>query len=415
MGIVLGFGLGSLANLHPTSLTQGLGAMAGPVGQGWIRALLLVVVPLIVCQLILAASGDGVKRAAKVGGASLAVFVTMMVASAIFCLSVATPLLRHAPSDRGAMALALERASDLSIPAADTTGAGSGFAEGLVRMIPDNIFGAAAQGDLIGLILVSLVFGLALSRIGPQKEQVLALVRALGAAVMMATYWVILALPVGAFALAFDVASRTGLGLAGILGWYLAVHIAMLVGLVLLLYPVTALIGGGILKEFARSVWPAQGVAMSTRSSLASLPALMKGARDGLGLPEDVVSLTLPLGASTFKMNTLISSLFKLLFLGHVYGVALDPTFLLLFVGVQILTAPSVPGIPSGGYVMTLPLYVAAGVPLEGVIFLKALDGIPDIFKTLLNTTGYMTSAVVVARLTGWRRIVPAAAMARDL
>jgi Na+/H+-dicarboxylate symporter len=79
---------------------------------------------------------------------------------------------------------------------------------------------------------------------------------------------------------------------------------------------------------------------------------------------------------------------------------------LLVFVGTQILTSPSVPGIPSGGYVMTLPLYVAVGIPVEGVILLKALDGVPDIFKTLLNATSYLTSAIVVARLTGWKQVV---------
>jgi Na+/H+-dicarboxylate symporter len=114
-----------------------------------------------------------------------------------------------------------------------------------------------------------------------------------------------------------------------------------------------------------------------------------------------VVSLSLPLGASTFKMNTLVSSFLKLLFLAHLYGVALGPTFLLVFIGTQILTSPSVPGIPSGGYVMTLPLYVAVGIPVEGVVLLKALDGVPDIFKTMLNATAYMASAVVVARLVG--------------
>ena len=135
---------------------------------------------------------------------------------------------------------------------------------------------------------------------------------------------------------------------------------------------------------------------MSTRSSLASLPALMKSARDQLRLPEDVVGLSLPLAASTFKMNTLVSATFKLLFLAHLYGIGLDPAFILLFIGTQILLSPGVPGIPSGGYVMTLPLYVAVGIPVEGVILLKAMDGLPDIFKTMLNSTAYSSPSATV-------------------
>jgi Na+/H+-dicarboxylate symporter len=403
VGIVLGFSLGAAANLHPGPFLDGVGALAGPVGRAWTRALLLVVVPLIMCQLVLAASGDGVKKAARIGGVSLAVFVAMMVASALYTYVLGRPLIQGTPADAGAFAQAVEEAGDLGIVSTEMAQEPVGFGESLVNMIPDNIFGAAARGDLISLILVSALFGFAVSAIGPQKEQILSLVRAFRDAVFVATYWVILALPVGAFALAYDVAARTGLALAGVLGYYLAIHIGLLILLVLLLYPFTMVVGGVGLGRFARAVWPAQGVAMTTRSSLASLPALMAGARSRLGLPEDVVSLSLPLGASTFKMNTLVSSFLKILFLAHLYGIGLDPAFMLLFVGTQILTSPSVPGIPSGGYVMTLPLYVAVGIPVEGVILLKAMDAVPDIFKTLLNSTAYMTSAVVVARLTGWK------------
>jgi proton glutamate symport protein len=406
VGIVLGFALGALANVHPVGILAGIGAVAGPIGEAWTKALLLVVVPLIMCYLILAATGEGVKRAAKVGGVSLAVFVAMMIASAVYTVALAPPLIRQGPGDGGSFARAVERAGDLGAGTAEGAEMATGLGEALVGMIPDNVFEAAADGDLIGLILVSVLFGFALSRIGPQKDQVVAFVRAMRDAVFVATYWVILALPVGAFALSLDIASRTGLELAGVIGYYLLIHIGLLVGLTLLLYPFTALVAGGGTADFALAVWPAQSVAMTTRSSLASVPALVNGARNRLRLPEDVVGLTLPLAASTFKMNSLVSATLKLLFLAHLYGLGLDPLFILLFIGVQILTAPGVPGIPSGGYVMTLPLYVAVGIPVEGVILLKAMDGVPDIFKTLLNSTAYMSASVVVARAVGWRPTV---------
>lgn len=411
VGILLGFALGVAANLHPGPVLDAVGAVAGPVGLGWTKALLLVVIPLIMVQLVLAAAGDGVRQAARIGGTSLVVFVAMMLFAAAYTYVLGRPLVERTPGDAGGFARAVQEAGDLGIEPMSPEQGSAGFGGSVVAMIPDNVFEAAARGDLIGLILVSALFGFAVNAIGPRREEILSLTRALRDAVFVATYWVILALPVGAFALAFDVAARTGLELAGVLGWYLAIHIGLLILLVLLLYPFTALVGGGSMGAFARAVWPAQGVAMTTRSSLASLPALMAGARGRLGLPEDVVSLSIPLGASTFKMNTLVSASLKLFFLAHLYGVTLEPTFLLVFIGTQILTSPSVPGIPSGGYVMTLPLYVAVGIPVEGVILLKALDGVPDIFKTLLNATSYMTSAVLVARLMGWRRGgVPASA-----
>jgi Na+/H+-dicarboxylate symporter len=402
VGILLGFGLGAFGNAYPNLILGGIGAVAGPVGEMWTKALLLVVVPLIVCYLILAAAGDGVKEAAQVGGISLGVFATMMLGSAAYTLLLAPTLLRGTPGDVEGFSRAVAGAGELGVGPEEMPEAAATLGDRLVAMIPDNVFETAARGDLIGLILISAVFGFALSRIGPAREQVLPVIRATRDAVFVVTYWVILAIPVGAFALAYDIAFKTGMTLAGILGYYFVVHLGLLIVLILLLYPLTGLVGRSGMGRFARAVWPAQGVAMSTRSSLASVPALMKGARDHLGLPEDVVGLTIPLGASTFKLNTLVSSTFKLLFLAHVYGINLDPTFLLLFVGTQILLSPGVPGIPSGGYVMTLPLYVAVGIPVEGVILLKAMDGIPDIFKTMMNTTGYMSAAIIVARFMGW-------------
>jgi len=186
VGIVLGFGLGALANLHPAPLLTWLGTVAAPVGQLWTRALLLVVVPLIVCFLVLAASGDGVKRAAKVGGVSLAVFTAMMVASAFYTLFLGVPLLKGTPADAGAFARAVAEAGSLGIPAVEPA-ATPGFGQTLVALVPDNIFRAAADGNLMALIVVSILFGFALAHVGPQKESILALVRAVRDAVFMAT------------------------------------------------------------------------------------------------------------------------------------------------------------------------------------------------------------------------------------
>jgi Na+/H+-dicarboxylate symporter len=403
VGILAGFGLGILASLYPSAVFDGIGAVASPVGQAWTRSLLLVVVPLVVCYLVLAASGEGVRDVAAVGGVSLAVFLGMMLSAAAFTLSLGPWLLARTPGEPGTIARAVSEMGDMGIQPVSPEGAAPGLGESLVAMIPDSVFGAAARGDLIGLILVSVLFGLALSRIGDRREVVLEFVRGIRDAVLVATHWVLLAIPFAAFALAFDVGSKAGVEIAGILGYYMLVHIGLLITLTLLLYPAAAVLLKGGVTRFARSVWIAQGVAASTRSSLASVPALVEGAEKHLELPDDVVALTLPLGASTFKMNTLVSTVLKVIFLAHIYGLTLEPTFIAMFIGVQIVTSPSVPGIPSGGYVMTLPLYVAAGIPVEGVIFLKALDGIPDIFKTVLNSTSYQFSGVVVARVRGWR------------
>lgn len=159
------------------------------------------------------------------------------------------------------------------------------------------------------------------------------------------------------------------------------------------------LVGRVSLKDFARAVYPAQLVAVSTRSSLASLPALVEGARDRLALSAAARGFVLPLAAATFKINRTTSSTIKLLFMAHLYGIALEPTQIITFVLTVVILSFSSLGLPGGGTAFkTLPAYLAAGMPIEAVVLLEAVDVIPDIFKTLANTTGYMTTAVVLDR-----------------
>jgi Na+/H+-dicarboxylate symporter len=139
-------------------------------------------------------------------------------------------------------------------------------------------------------------------------------------------------------------------------------------------------------------------VAISTRSSIASLPAMLASAKR-LALPPGIAGLVLPLSVSTFKVNRTISAPVKLLFIAHVYGIDLGPTAIATFFLTVLLLSFATPGIPeAAGSVQTLPAYLAAGLPLEGILLFSAVAAIPDIFKTLCNVTGDMTVATVLAR-----------------
>ena len=155
-------------------------------------------------------------------------------------------------------------------------------------------------------------------------------------------------------------------------------------------------------SAFARALLQGQLVAISTRSSLATVPALLQGARCHLPLPESVLGFMIPFSASSFKLNRTISSLVRLLFVTHIFGITIEATQLMTFVVTVLLLSFSSAGVPTAlGATTTLPAYLAAGAPIEGVIFLATAELIPDIFKTLLNTTGYLTVTVVLARWGG--------------
>jgi Na+/H+-dicarboxylate symporter len=161
------------------------------------------------------------------------------------------------------------------------------------------------------------------------------------------------------------------------------------------MYVIIGVSGRVSLASFTRAVLPAQVVGFGSRSSLASLPALVKGATDVLELPPTATGFVLPLGVSVFKLTAAIWGVVGALFVAKLYGLPLAPSALALVAATSVALSFSTPGIPSGGLLLQLPLYVAVGLPVEGVGILIALDTIPDMFKTLLNVTSDMVVAVM--------------------
>ncbi|HKD19140.1 MAG TPA: cation:dicarboxylase symporter family transporter, partial [Thermoanaerobaculia bacterium] len=165
-----------------------------------------------------------------------------------------------------------------------------------------------------------------------------------------------------------------------------------------LLYPVTILFGRTSLARFARAVAPAQVVAVSTRSSLASLPALVEGGRRELGLSDTATGFVLPLSVAAFKLSRTITSPLRMLFLAHILGIPMGAGRIATFFAIQVLMSFSTAGIPSVGALQSLPSYVAVGIPLSGVMILNAVDPIPDFFATLANVTADMSAATILSR-----------------
>jgi Na+/H+-dicarboxylate symporter len=139
-------------------------------------------------------------------------------------------------------------------------------------------------------------------------------------------------------------------------------------------------------------------MAVATRSSLASLPALIAGARAELGDRPGITGFVLPLSVATFKINTPVADLVGPIFLAYLYGVPLGASAIATMTLVTIALSFSNPGIPSGGlFVVTAPVLLSAGIPLDGIALLVAADAIPDIFNTVINVTGDMTVAAILA------------------
>jgi Na+/H+-dicarboxylate symporter len=407
-----GFAVGILAHETGVPLLGRFVEGVSVIGRLWVAALQMSVLPLVVSMTFVAIVGAGTRAAiGRLGARTLALFVAMLVAAGLLTLAIAVPAIRLYPVDE--MARAAFRAGASTPSPHDAPARPGSGADWLIALVPVNIFEAAARGEILPVLLFTVLVGLAATRLSPERREALhRLFDALAETMMVVVGWILKLLPLGVFALCADFAYRVGIRATGALGFFVILACGILLLATALLYPVTILFGRTSLVRFARAVAPAQIVAVSTRSSLASLPALVEGGRRELGLPETATGFVLPLSVAAFKLSRTITSLIRVLFLAHILGIPMGIGPLASFFAVQLLMSFSTAGIPSVGALQSLPSYVAAGIPLQGVMILNAIDPIPDFFATLSNVTADMSAATILSRRE--RANAPAGGLAAD-
>lgn len=399
LSLAVGFAIGAVAAASSPGVASVLLAVSEPVGTMWVNAIRMTVVPLVVALLVTGiASMRDLRAVGRLGGSALALFIALLAGVALFTALAAPPLYDRLVVDPASAAALRERAAG---------GAGMvpplpGFAAWLTSLVPVNPVAAAAEGAMLPLIVFTVAFALAVSRLpDATRDVVLGVFRAVADAMLVLVRAVLWLSALGILALAITLGARLGVSGAGAIGFYLVTHAALLVAATALLYPVAVLVGGVPPGRFARAALPAQVVAMGTRSSLAALPAMLDAAEQRLQLRREVSGFALPLAVSAFRLNLAVSWIVGGLFIARLYGVPFGLSSLATFGVAAVLMSFSVPGIPSGSLFIIAPLFPTVGLPVEGVGILIALDAVPDIFKTTLNVTGHMTSAAVLARRAG--------------
>jgi Na+/H+-dicarboxylate symporter len=371
-----------------------------PIGTLWVSAIRMTVIPLVVSLLITGvASATDVSAIGRIGGRTLAVFILLLAGTAAIVVPLGPSLfaLLPLPATAGAAATlpagAAEAASQLS-----AGGQSASFSAWLTSLIPSNPIAAAANGAMVPLILFTLILAIAIAR-SPESTRtpLIGLARALGDAMLLIVRWVVLAAPIGVFALVLPLTAHLGGAVAGAIGVYIAAYSLGCVVVTLLIYPVVAVFGGVGVRRFARAALPAQLIAFSSSSSIASLPALIESGERGLALPSRITGFVLPLAVSTFKLAAPVSWTIGALFIGWFYGVPLHTRELATVAFAAIFLAFAAPGVPRGAFLMLTPLFLAIGLPVEGVGILIAVDALPDTFSTVLNVTGDLAAAALVA------------------
>jgi Na+/H+-dicarboxylate symporter len=319
-GLLLGFAISSSDSPWLVRIPD----VFEPIGTVFVNAIRVTVIPLIVSSLIVGvAAGDSDARSiGRLGGRALALMLSMLLVAALFALAFTLPLIARLNIDTSIVARMKAGA------ALDATAQGSplSFAQWLSDLVPANVFKAAADGALLPLMVVSVGLGLALTQVERERRAaVVQFFHGIADAFLVFVSYIVKLAPIGVFVLAVPLAARMGVAAARTLASYIAILSAALVMFtVLILYPTAILWGRVPLWRFAKAAAPAQAVAFSSRSSLASLPAVYEGARVGLGLPERIYNLFLPFAASVFRVGAVMVQIVGVLFLAKIYGVTLD-------------------------------------------------------------------------------------------
>ena len=394
LGLFGGLLTGMLIELSGSPLLQRASDVVEPIGTLWVNAIRMTVIPLLISLVITAvASSVDASNATRLGGRSLALFVAMVTLSMVFALLTAPFALRPLQVDETAAEALRASAAATTIPAQSLS-----FRDWLVSVIPLNPIQAAAEGAVLPVLVFSLLFGLAASRIASEARE--SLVRFFLAArdtLFVLIRWILVVAPVGVFALALPLTATFGSAVVGAIGYFILVSCVLLAMGIGLLYVLVALVSQVPLGQFARACAPVQAVAISTRSSLASLPALLESART-LKLPPHTAGLTIPLGVSVFKYGSPIARITGTLFIAKLYGIELGGAELIALAAALIVLPFYSPGIPSGGLLVMTPVYLALNLPVEGIALLIAVDPIPDMFLTVANVTAILTSATLLSR-----------------
>ena len=393
--LTLGLGGGLLLAFVAPAAMPAVLAVAGPVGDLWLRALQATIVPLVaalifsgVFQTVRTASAGGMARR------SLGWFLAVLAFGAGVALSVPTLLLWLVPVPASAAA-ALRASLGGTVPASLP-----GVADYLRSIVPANVIDAAAKDRMLPLILFMSVLALATTRLIPAQRDTLAtLFAALAGAMLVVIGWVLALAPIGVLALSLTVAAKSGPAAVGALAHYIVIVIASGTVVWLAAYPFAALVARQPLGRFARDLVPVQVFALSTQSSLASLPAML-GACDRLGVRQTSAEFVMPLAVALFRATSPAMNLAVVVYVAHWYGVPLTVGSCLSGFVMAILVSLSSVSLPGTiSYIASVgPIALAMGVPVAPLALLVAVEVVPDLMRTLGNVTWDVAVAAVVDR-----------------
>ena len=400
LALLLGLAAGIAVVASGTPWAEASITIFEPIGNLWLNALRMTIVPLVVALLItgIAASAEAA-RANRLATRALMLFVALLWISSVTA-ALLTPLFLNLFPLPTESAAALRDALTVSAP----VGEAPSFAAFIQSIVPTNAIAAAAEDAILPLILFTMVFAFAVTQLPAEpRERLIGFFQAVGDAMLIVINWVLWIAPIGVFALAYVVGARAGGSAFGALLHYVLVVSAVGVVLWLAAWPLAKFGAGISFGQFTRTIAPSQAVAFSTQSSLATLPAMLR-ANAKLDVPVAASGVLLPMAVAIFRATGPAMNLAVAIYIAYWFGIELTPMQMALGVAAAATTTMGAVGIPGQASFVTsiAPICIAMGVPIEPLALLIAVEVLPDLVRTLGNVSMDVAATATAARRSGF-------------
>lgn len=399
-GVVVGIGV----NLTAWEFGANVVAAIENFGIGWIRLITMVVIPLVVASLVVGAASLGdLRSVGRVGGKTVAYYlITTSVAVSIGLILSNVIKPGSGLSEASRQGLLAEYGGEAA-GRIDLAQQAPGIVELLLNMIPRNPISAAANTEMLPLILFSILFGIAATTIREDRRKaVLGFFEGVNDISMQLIRWIMVLAPYAVFVLIAGVTARFGFEILQSLLWYTG---TVALGLLLHAFVTFSLILKFLARlsplEFFRRIRAAQLLGFSTSSSSATLPVTIQIAEENLGVSKKIASFVLPLGATVNMDGTALYQGVAVMFIAQVFGIELSLFAQLTVVLTATLASIGAAGVPSAGIITLTIVLVQAGVPETGIALILGVDRILDMLRTSVNITGDLTGTVLIAQTEG--------------
>jgi len=392
IALILGIIVGVIFNKMPESKLIDeiiVGKGMAFIGSLFIRSIKMLVAPLVFFSIVCGSSSIGdIKKLGRVGGKTLGFYLTTTAIA--ISISIVLALLINPGIGLDLSQISSQQPTiKEAVPLGDV----------LLNMIPKNPIKALADGEMLQIIVFSILLGIAMSLVGEKAEPVKRVFDGMNEMMLKMVTMIMYIAPIGVFGLLVKTFSELGFEAMIYLGKYmLTVIFALIVHGVVTYLGALKTLGKVSPIQFIKNFAPAMSVAFSTATSSGTLPVTTEMVEERCGVSKEVASFTLPLGATINMDGTAIMQGVAVIFIAQVYGITLTVPQILTVVMTATLASVGTAGVPGVGLITLSMVLQAVNLPVEGIGLIMGIDRILDMTRTAVNITGDAVCTILIAK-----------------